>query len=499
MKSIHHLAGVLLVGALVPLIPSAAVAQDARQESVREAAGRRAQGRARPVAESTSDARVPAGTIRVLVVDEADRPIPDAPVRIGVMRQGGDREAHNGRTDERGMFEQTGLATGNGQAYRVTLDHRTARYGTTPFRLDLEHGQFARVRRLPVTEDTRALIMTVGQMMLEYKSDRVKVTEQAQLANLGADTVLLGEVPMPLPPGFTAFQSQEVMSDQRIVPDDEGFTLRGSLPPGTVTLTWAYDIPLEGADLILDRPLPFRTYRYRVISDASPEMTLNVEGFPTAERRESQGRRVLMTTIEREPDDAELRSIRLAVTGIPSAGPLRYVAVGAMLMLLLLGFFLVTRTESRASSLARARGERRDALLAEAKELQELFDHGEVGPKYHARRMGELTDEIASLLRLEESGDAETKSEPLDRAGVAVGIFGTIYVCGLYACFISMQYFDVSPPLWYFVFLLLFPIAMLKLGVKKQLRSVAAAGREAQQAEAAEAAAESRRKNKSKK
>ncbi len=440
-----------------------------------QAALARAQGRNTPPAHAEARASVPVGTIRVLVTDGAGRPVPNAEVRVGIMRQAGARGEELGRTDARGVHAFSGLATGSGQAYRVTVPHQGATYATRPFRLELDRGHEARIRRLPTTESQRALLMTVGQMMLEYKNDRVHVTEQARVANLGSETVVFGEtgVQMQLPRGFTAFQSQDVMTDQRIVPNDDGFRIEGSMTPGTVTLTWAYDLPLEGSEVSLSRSLPFRTFRFRVLTDAAEGMSLDVAGFPSPETHRTDGRRVLLTATERGPEEAPLDRIDVQVRGIPTAGPARYVAVGGMLVLLILGFLLL-RTERRGEVLTKAREARREELLADATELARLHEKGEVGPKFYARRMGEITDELASLLRLEEAdGKGAEAGSRLSPVGVAMGVTLLLYAGAAYSVFVSMQYFDTRPTVPVVVVLAVFPFAAFWFVVKTNFRRVA--------------------------
>ena len=410
----------------------------------------RARGANEPLASSHVSTEVPAGTVRVIVTDAQGNRIAGAPVRIGVMVQAGSREEHTGVTDASGQFEQSDLPTGSGQAYRVTLDHNGALYGTQPFRLDPSRGQIAQIRRVDTTTSQEAVLITVGQMMLEYKSGRIHVTEQMRLTNLSDTTVVLENgVDIALPLDFTAFQSQAVMSDQQITPTDPGFKLEGSLPPGTVTLSWAYDVPLSDTFAAIQRPLPFKTYRYRVITDASEGMSLSVVGFPEPEAHEAEGRRVLLTSVERGPEDARLETVVVRVEGIPRPGPMRFVAVGGMFILMLFGLMLLLNTERRDDSLKRARTLRRNELLAEAEELQLSFDKAEVGPKFLSRRMNEILDELASLERLAEAGsETGTRKFQIDLSGLIIGAIG-LSVLGLaYFAFLSVQYFDRPLP-WY--------------------------------------------------
>ena len=401
-----------------PQVEEAEVPAESPQESQRDAelppaarqrqtAADRMAGRVPPLATAVQDRAIPVGTIRVQVVDAQSRPLPGVSVRVGVMRQAGARDALFGETGSDGVALIENLSTGSDQAYRVSVNHQGATYGAPPFRLETDMGHSVRVRRLDTTTDTRMLLQVLGQTHLEYKNDRLHVTEQTQLTNLGDETIVFGDgLHYPLPIGFKAFQSPAQMTDQRIVPEDSGFLLKGSVPPGTITLNWAYDLPLDGAEARLAHDMPFRTYAYRVFSDAASGMRMDVEGFPAPEVHNSQGRRMLITQLERTPEDPTFDRLVVTVQGIPTAGPMRWVALGGAFILLMLGLLLVTQGGRAEEVRVEARQRRKKEILDAAVELSEAHARGEVGPKYHARRMGELVSELASLLRLDDAKEA---------------------------------------------------------------------------------------------
>ena len=390
--------------------PSAAPTRTAQQRAMAD----RMDGRTPPIATAERDVALPAGTIHVTVVDAMGQPVESAAVRIGIMRQAGARDAQNGETDASGVFVARELPKGSDQAYRVSVNYRGAVYGAPPFRLESDHGHAVQIRRLETTPSQQMLLQVLGQTMLEYRDGRIHVIEQSRLSNLGNETIVFGEgLHYELPTGFTAFQSPAQMSDQRLVGDEKGFVLKGSMPPGTVTLTWAYDVPLDGEEARIEHAIPFATYRYRVFSDAAQSMRLDVSGFPAAEVHTEQGRRLLITQIERSREDSPLTSLSIAVRGIPGPGPTRWIALGAAFVLLLLGILLLSRGGRADQILSEARAARREELLEAAAELQRAHERGEVGPKYHSRRMEELVAELAALIRLDRV--AETVAERTKR------------------------------------------------------------------------------------
>ena len=357
-----------------------------------------------PIGESRPSAGLPAGSVQVTVVDARNQPVAGATVRLGTMAQGGERTSQMAQSDATGRVQFNDLPTGSSQAYRANVHFDGVTYSAMPFRLESDRGQDVRIRQLPVSSDARLLVQLLGQTMLEYRDERIHVSQQARLMNVGQETYRFPEegIAFRLPRGFKAFQSEPVMSDQRITPNDDGFVIRGSLPPGQVALNWAYDLPLESGDVVVSHPIPIPTFRYRVISDAGNEMTLSIDDFPEAELREVQGRNFLVSEFQRRPSDPPLERVRIRIEGIPGPGPLRWIAVGASLVLAFLGFMLAFRGGDLAGALAEGRKRRRTELLDEIDELEQLFSTSEIGPRYREKRLKEITEELASLLRLDD-------------------------------------------------------------------------------------------------
>lgn len=382
--------------------PSSGGAPTESEQALR-ARARRALGSTEP-ASTAVDQALPAGTIHVTVLGADDRPAADVPVRIGIMAQGGAHDAVNGQTNAQGVFEATGLATGGDQAYRVTVPADGATYGATPFRLDLVHGQRVQIRRMATTHDDRAIIVVMGQSVLEMRDGRLHIVQQAQISNMGRDTYVFpeGGAQIALPSGFMAFEAQAVMTDQRITPNDDGFTIAGSIAAGSVTLAWAYDLPLDGRSMSFRVVLPFRAARYRVISSASPGLSLRATGFPAAQPTDAQGESFLITELARSPSDAPLTSFTVTLDGIPGPGPQRMIALGLAGVLVLLGFALFFKPGDRRRAEVAVLDARRQEILAEVTELGRAREASEVGPKYYDRRLGELRTELARLLQTQD-------------------------------------------------------------------------------------------------
>lgn len=359
-------------------------------------------GEALPISTEESTVEVSPGTIEVHVRDAAGAPIPRARVEIGLMGPGGARERLSGQSAEDGVARFDRLTTGQDHAYRVRVPYQGALYGSSPFRLPPDQGYRVTVRRLEVTTDDRKLLQVFGQTMIELREDRLHVIQQSQLMNLDERTFVFPSAGLPgrLPAGAMAFQFQEVMTDQRV--EESGGTLhfKGSIPPGRVTLTWAYDIPLETGAMTFRVPAVFRTYMYRVMADAAPGMTLEVAGMGAAEERAIETQKVLVTEVERRPGDPPFETVAITLHGVPGPGPLRWIAVGLSIFFLCVGAFFVGRGSTKASD---AEGLRlaREHLIREGAAIDQQKQRGEIGPEHAEKERKRITDDLAILLRHE--------------------------------------------------------------------------------------------------
>jgi hypothetical protein len=355
----------------------------------------------------------------VTVSDAEDHPVAGAEIEIGILAQGRSAPPLRAQTGPDGthLFER--LAIGTQQAYRVKVPYRGALYAATPFQLTTDRGYEVRIQRLPVTRDDRRVLQVAGQTIFEIRDERVHVIHQSELSNFGSETYVIPAqgIMIALPEGYLAFQAQQVMTDQRFEEvAGEGLRVRGSIPPGHVSLAWAYDLPIQRGTMEIPVQVPFRTFTYRVIAEAAPGLELDVSGMPPAQRLDNDGQPLWVTEIQRRPGDPAFTRIVAELRGIPGPGPARWIAVGVALIFLLGGVVFALAGASPARAAERARESRRGALLAAARELEEDFASGEVGPEFRQNRREEIVRELAALLleqRLaERSSDLPSKVGP---------------------------------------------------------------------------------------
>jgi hypothetical protein len=187
--------------------------------------------------------------------------------------------------------------------------------------------------------------------------------------------------------------------------------MRGSLPPGTVRLAWAYDLPIDARTMRIPVALPLRFFGLQVFSEAPEGLTLDVTGMPPAQRLDNEGQAIWLTQVRHGPTDPTLESITVVVSGIPGPGPVRWIAVVLALLLLAGGIFFGVRRADERDALARARQRRREELLEEARELERDLEAGEVGPEFRQKRRAEIVRELAVLLHEEEMAAARSAGQ----------------------------------------------------------------------------------------
>jgi hypothetical protein len=361
-----------------------------------------------PVAEAAVD--LPVGTIDIDVTGPDGAPYPEAEIVLGVMASSSTRTEQRARGDQQGHHRFDGLATGSQQAYRVNVLYGGAKFSSTPFRLPDNAGYRVSVPLKATTHNDQLFLQLVGQTIVELRDDRLHITQQARLANAGKDVFVLPQdgVVITLPEGHTAFQWQDQMTDQKgETIEGKGFRLRGSFPPGTVSLSWTYDVPRHGSSARIPVNLPWKTYTYRLISEAPEGLSLRATDFPEAERVKDEGRWLLFTQIQRQPGDPHMGPFTLRLDGIPGPGPGRWIAA---LLASLLALFGLSRALHRADDTSERKlfiAKRKEQLIAEARAADAEHGRGESGPEYLARRMGEIETELALLLRDEEALSAK--------------------------------------------------------------------------------------------
>jgi hypothetical protein len=184
--------------------------------------------------------------------------------------------------------------------------------------------------------------------------------------------------------------------------DGEGASLRGTVTPGQHETGFRYQVPLAGDEKqTIKIELPPKVFQMVVMAEASKTMSLQVAGFPGAQRTERNGKKVMVT--KRQVDDAgqDLGTLEITLSGLPVPGPGRWIAVGMGLVLAGGGVWALTRRREEGTMPDDVRQELEEAkqtLLEEIVSLERAHRKGDVGPKTYARVRAALLDALARIV-----------------------------------------------------------------------------------------------------
>ncbi len=360
------------------------------------------------------DPRIPAGTMVVTILDPDNVLLPGTPVTLGILHnsvaKGESREHKLGVTDARGEVSFSGLTTGSGIAYRVSVVKDGATFWAMPFGLSQEKGMHVTLHVYPVTHDIqKALIVSQAVVYAELKDDRVQLEQAVTFYNLGRVAWVPDDLVLALPEGFTAVNSQQAMGGEGVEPvEKRGVRIRGTYGPGQHTVDFRWQLPYAQEPTVsFDEALPPNVAVARAMAAASQEMRLVVAGFPEAQpRTDNNGERILITERQMRRDEAPLTHIHYELRDIPTQGPANKIATALAGLCVLggLGYAFRSRKESEPRTGAKAV---RATLLAELEELERAHASGDVGPKTYERARRELIDAIARTLAVA-SPDAQS-------------------------------------------------------------------------------------------
>jgi hypothetical protein len=364
------------------------------------------------------DATLPVGTIVVTIKDAQDKPIPRAPITLGILyssvAKGDSSERRAVEADNEGRARFDGLTFGSSTTYRITTERGPASYSLMPFPLGDGAGKRAVLHSYDISPSIDGL--PVGAQAVVYialREDSIQVEQIFNIFNLGA-VAWVADAPFALPAGFKAFNKQDTMSDARV---DEvkgtGAALRGTFPPGRRDINFRYQVPLDNeSQQTLKIELPPHVAQGRVIAESSKSMSLSVSGFPPPERTTRENKRLLFTERQMARAEGGVPMFEITLSGLPTPGPGRWIALLMAMGALFAGvtYYLQKSDGSVFDPDARADlVEAREALLAEIVALERAHKKGEVGPKTYARIRAALVDSLARIVTMLDAARAEEK------------------------------------------------------------------------------------------
>lgn len=361
--------------------------------------GAAAGGMQQPPEDMAVDApSLPNGVLEILIVDPQNKPIPNTSVTLGIVynsvAKGESRKRVTIITDDHGVARAEHLEGGSTVAYRPSVAVGDATFAITPFRMPDKGGMRAVLHVYPLVENIEdALVVGQSVIYVEVKDDRIQVQQAIKIYNFGKNAWVPKDLVMTLPEQFTAFTSQQGMTDvgADAVPK-KGIRLHGTFGPGQHMVEYRWQLPYSGeAEVKIDVGMPPHTAASRVIAPASRDMKLEVPGFPPPQStNDGQGQRALVTEKQVSKNEQALRNVEVLIKGLPTEGPGKIIATLLSGAGLIFGLVLGTKKPNKADKKTE-----RARLLAEIEELERAKLSGDVGPKTYERARRELLDALA--------------------------------------------------------------------------------------------------------
>ena len=345
------------------------------------------------------DPTIARGAVEVHISDPTGKPMANTEVTLGIIynsvAKGESRKRVTARTDDVGTARFTDLDVGSGIAFRPMVLKDGATFSTTPFGLGQKNGIRALLHVYPVTSDIdQALIVSQSMVYAEVKDDRVQIQQAYKIYNFGKNAwVPPPDLIVPLPDTFTAFATQQGMTDVGVdAVAKKGIRIRGTFAPGQHVIEFKWQLPYTGeAEVKVDVGMPPHLAAARIIAPASRGMGMEVEGFdPTKISTDGMGQRALVTEKQLRREDPPVKSLKLTIKGLPTEGPGKFIATLLALSGLVAGVVLGARKAP-----PRDTKRERQQLLAALEGLELGHREGSIGPKTYERARRELIDDLA--------------------------------------------------------------------------------------------------------
>lgn len=384
-----------------------------------------------PIINLASD--LPPGVLEVRVIDRRFMELGGRTINLHVTRQsieqGTTESLVTAQTDERGVARFEGLGTDSDHHYRVSLSEGPANYRTAAFSFSPKGGGIrAFIPIFPVTQNLQEAVILSRALLLVVPRDDVFTFEVMwRIENYGKHTWVPNNVVFDMPDGFKAFQAEEMRGDGRFVPvGDDQLRLEGTFPPGRHDVLFRFQLPNKGdPELAFDFPTTLHMGFLRVMVDASPTMTLSVDGFETPEEtRNREGQRRLTTARDylgektRAPDH-----VRVHIGGIPTPSRGRNVAASLAGLIALAGLGQALgrrrRPQNRAPLSPEDLRRAEELLLNELVEVEKAFARGAIGRKMRERTRQQLLEAFARLSVGEGAAEAEGSGVPASKERAA--------------------------------------------------------------------------------
>ncbi len=378
------------------------------QDSPHGGGGRRSQLFDAPPNTAEDDASLPVGTIILSLRDANEQPLPETDVTLGILHNtvatGESRERKSGTTDAQGNLRWDGLPHGSSTSYRASVAREKAQFGTEPFALGDRVGKRVVLHVYQASSDIdETLIGVQGVVYLALRESSIFSQNVFAIYNLGKVAWVPDGQTIELPEGYKTFNRPDSMDGVGVDEVNGKGVLRGTIGPGQHQVDFTYSIPLDQEEKqTIKLELPPHVAQMRVMVESSKSMGAEVKGFPAPRKTKNRdGKRVLVTEKMVSRESGGLTTLEITLTGLPTAGPWRWVAV--LLGLAAVGGGLAYASQRRDQTgpdeeTRRDLVDAREALLREIVELERAHRAGEIGPRTYERLRNALLDALDRLV-----------------------------------------------------------------------------------------------------
>jgi hypothetical protein len=363
---------------------------------------------------SAPSTALPPGTVGVQVRDANERPVSGVDVRLMQSLFGHDddpsKSVRQARTDADGKVSLTGLAGGRGVAYEVRVEAGRAVFTSGQFELAHDRGQEVTLHVYPATSDLAETELAMQALAYVVPRDDVFQWEFAlTILNLGRVAWVTEDTRLGLPRGASAIESESRAPGLDWVPESGSARLVGTAGPGRHELVLRFQVKSqhdERASFHFD--LPPRVAAAQVVAEGPSSLRLQVADAPPAELRSGpQGQSFWVVGWQAPREGPALSELAVTLSGIPTPGHGRWIALGAALLLAAWGAWPAPKRKPGTPALSAEDSRRAHAVvLDELVALERARRNDVVGPGTYEATRGKL------LRALSELG----QSQPRDKA-----------------------------------------------------------------------------------
>jgi len=298
---------------------------------------------------AAEDASLPAGTLDVHLRDEADAPIPNHPVLLGVVNKQGEVDVKRGTSNTTGTARFTGLPAGKETGYAAVIEWHGLRLNTSPFAMPAGSGARAEIRALSRTADPSVITIGAGaRIVAQMAEDQLQILEFLPLENTSERMFdpAPGALEIPLPTGFTGAQPQE--NERKIdVRADHGVAVHGPIVPKRSQLgagdnerqanevVFGFVLKYRGDSYDFSQPMPNGIGSAVVITDQKVAgLNVSGPGVGAREERVLGGRKYWVRSVAAIPAGGALT---FTLSGLPSTPKGGHYVSGGLAVLMILG------------------------------------------------------------------------------------------------------------------------------------------------------------------